>query len=149
MLSFMMSVDWNTIDGENSSLPPDVDNRVFPTSIPASDRSASQTTESNSNTPPSNHSWLRPASEEPTQTQTENIPVPGPENDPDLDETPRRTRFMIDESEGRNNRESRREQNRPTLTTFQELFRQVQGLQQNPQQTNNAMATGILFSRNQ
>ena len=55
---------------------------------------------------------------------------------------------MIDEPEGRNNREPRREQTRPALTTFQELFRQVQGLQQNPQQANDDMATGVLFGRN-
>ena len=142
----MMSVDfkWRSIEPMNPPPPPDVDNRVFPMNqIPTSNRSASQTIESNSITPQSSQSWIRPESEEPPQRQSENIPVPGPENGPDLDETLRRTRFMIEEPEGRNNRDSRREQTRPALTTFQELFRQVQGLQQNPQQVNDDMATGV------
>lgn len=138
--SFMMSVDWRSIDPMNPP-PPDVDNRVFPTS----NRSASQTTGSNSITPQSSQSWIRPESEEPPQRQSENIPVPGPENDPELDDTPRRTRFRIEEPDDRNSRDSRREQNRPALTTFQELFRQVQGLQPNPQQVNDDMATGVSF----
>ena len=112
---YMVDSDWNTIDP------------MSPTRLTRS--SSQETNEDGSITPQSSQSWLRPESEE-APRQSETIPVPNLDNDQDLDEIPHRTRFQLEEPDQNNNRENCRKLNCPSLSSFHELFRQAQGLQQ-------------------